>query len=335
VIYQWFNDISFLHPAAFILLAILPVLIWWKYYKSARSRAVFTVSQIPVVHESSSWKKIIWPLPFIFRLLAIICLITAIARPVKRNQEQLISGEGIDIVLCMDVSGSMLAEDCQPNRLEAMKNVAAEFVDKRITDRIAVVVFAGESFTLSPLTTDKAILKSHIYSASGNYLADGTAIGDGLTTSVERLRESKAKSKVIIFLTDGEDQGGRIDPLTAMEIARNYSIKVYTIGMGTEGYAQAPVQTSSGRIVMQRQKVNLNEELLRRIAAETGGLYFRAKGNEGLEEIYEEIDNLEKSNIEITNFIRIKEEYIWPLFAGLIFIVLEVFLKFVVLRKFP
>ncbi len=335
MIYKWFNDIEFLFPAAFILLALIPFLIWWKLKKSAKGKASFIVSQIPPVRESSSLKKYLWNIPFVFRLMALLCLITSLARPVKRNDEDLVRGEGIDIVLCMDVSGSMLAQDFQPNRLEAMKRVAAEFVDKRITDRIGIVVFAGESFTVCPLTTDKAVLKSHIYSASGNYLADGTAIGDGLTTGVERLRESRAKSKIIVFLTDGEDQGGRLDPLTALEIAKSYGIKVYTIGMGSEGYAEAPVQTGSGRIVMQRQKVNLNEELLRKIASETGGLYFRAKGDEGLEEIYEEIDALEKSKIEVTTLRRIREEFVWPALTGLILLFFEFILRTLVLRKFP
>lgn len=335
MIYQWLNDIKFLMLPAFLLLAIIPFMIWWKWKKTPERNAALMVSVVYPIEAQSSWKKYLWHLPFVCRLAGIALLIVALARPVKINQEQLISGEGIDIMLCMDVSGSMLAQDFSPNRLEAMKRVAADFVDNRITDRMGLVVFAGESFTACPLTTDKSILKSHIYAASGNYLADGTAIGDGLATSVERLRESPSASKIIIFLTDGEDQGGRLDPLTAMEIAKSYQVKVYTIGMGTEGYAEAPVRTETGEVILQRQKVNLNEELLRRIAVETGGLYFRAMGNEGLEEIYEEIDALEKSEIEITELERIQEQYLWPMLAGIFFLLLEVLLRTTILRKFP
>ena len=178
----------------------------------------------------------------------------ALARPQTRNDEQIITGQGIDIILCMDVSGSMLAQDFLPNRLEAMKQVAIEFVDKRPTDRIGLVVFAGESFTVCPITTDRAMLKSHIANAQSSFLADGTAIGDGLSTSVERFRGSKAKSKVIILLTDGENQGGLIDPLTAKEIAKSEGVKVYTVGMGTEGYASAPMQSETGQVTIQKQK---------------------------------------------------------------------------------
>lgn len=293
------------------------------------------VSSLASFRRNQSWKPALRHIPFILRLLAIICIIVALARPQLRNDEELISGEGVDIMLCMDVSGSMLAQDFTPNRLEAMKQVAADFVDQRPTDRIGLVIFAGESFTASPLTTDKSMLKSQIFNAQSNLLADGTAIGDGLATGVERLRDSKAKSRVIIFLTDGEDQGGLIDPLAAKEIAKSYGIKVYTIGMGTEGYAPAPVQTRDGSVIMQRQKVNLNEDLLRQIASETGGLYFRARDNASLQNIYKEINKLEKSRIEITALKRYTEKFFPFALAAGIFLLAELVLRYTVFRKFP
>jgi Ca-activated chloride channel family protein len=268
-------------------------------------------------------------------MLALVCIATALARPQTRNDEELKSGEGIDIVLCMDVSGSMLAQDFSPNRLEASKQVAAEFVENRPTDRIALVIFAGESFTACPLTTDKNMLKSQIFAAQSSILADGTAIGDGMTTSVERLKGSANKSKIIILLTDGDNQGGLIDPTAAREIAKSYGIKVYTVGVGSEGYAETPVQGSGGTVVIQRQKVNLNEQLLRDIAEQTGGLYFRARDNSSLRNIYLEIDKLEKSKVEITALRRYTERFYPFAIAAMVLILLEVVLRLTVLRKFP
>lgn len=282
-----------------------------------------------------SWKNLLRHLPFVLRLLAITSLIIAIARPQVRNDEELKSGEGIDIILCLDVSGSMLAQDFTPNRLEASKQVAAEFVDGRPTDRIGLVIFAGESFTSSPLTTDRNILKNQIFNAQSSLLADGTAIGDGITTSVERLKASGVKSKIIILLTDGENQGGLIDPQAAKEIAKSFNIKIYTIGMGSEGYAQTPVQGSGGNVVMQRQKVNIDEKLLRQIADETGGLYFRARDNTGLKNIYSEIDKLEKSRIEITALKRYTEKFFPFALAAAVLLLIELLLRYTVFRKFP
>lgn len=335
MIYEWFRDIDFAYPETFVLLFILPLMVWWYLSRINRQQGTIMVSSISSFQHTGSWKLLFRHVPFGLRLLTVVCLITALARPQKRNDEQLISGEGVDIVLCMDVSGSMLAQDFVPNRLEAMKQVAADFVDKRPTDRIGLVIFAGESFTSCPLTTDRVILKSLIYNAQSSFLADGTAIGDGLATSVERLKNSASKSKVVILLTDGENQGGLIDPLTANEIAKSIGIKVYTIGMGTEGFAPAPMQNSAGGVVMQRQKVNIDEELLRKIAAETGGLYFRARDNASLKSIYSEIDNLEKSTIEITSLKRYTERFIPLALAAMIFLFLELLLRYTLFRKFP
>lgn len=282
----------------------------------------------------TSWKTTMRHLPFILRMLALVCLIVALARPQKRNDEEMVSGEGVDIILCIDVSGSMLAQDLTPNRLDAAKNVAANFVDSRPTDRIGLVIFSGESFTLTPVTTDKSVLKTQIFSVRSGLLEDGTAIGSGLATSVDRLRSSKSKSKVVILLTDGENNGGMIDPNTAKEIAKSIGVRVYTIGVGTDGYAPIPVQTIGG-IVMQREKVNIDEKLLKQIADETGGKYFRAKDNEGLANIYSEIDKLEKSRIEVTALKRYTEKFFPFALAAALLVFLELLLRMTVFRKFP
>ncbi|HEY8398205.1 MAG TPA: VWA domain-containing protein, partial [Flavihumibacter sp.] len=230
---------------------------------------------------------------------------------------------------------SMLAQDFSPNRLEAAKAVAIDFVDSRKTDRVAVVIFSGESFTLVPLTTDKNVLKSQINSIQSGLLEDGTAIGSGLATAADRLRLSKSASKVVILLTDGENNGGQIPPVTAKEIAKNLGIKVYTIGVGSEGYAPIPVQDGSGRVVMQREKVNIDEKLLTEIAEETGGKYFRVSDNEGLTRVYNEIDQLEKSTIEVTSLRQFTERYKPLVIAAFLLLLLEWVLRFTVFRKIP
>ena len=228
----------------------------------------------------------------------------------------------------------MTAQDFTPNRMEAAKNVAEAFVDDRPSDRIGVVIFAGESFTQCPLTTDHYVLKSQIENIRNGLLEDGTAIGSGLATSVDRLRNSKSKSKVIILLTDGMNNGGLIDPSTALEIAKTFHVKVYTIGVGTDGYAPTPVSTPLG-IVMQNQKVSIDENLLKNIARQTGGQYFRATDNQSLEKIYSQIDKMEKSKVEITTFHHYTEKFYPFVFAALALILLEVILKFTFFKKFP
>ncbi len=335
MLYNWIKETEFAYPQFFWLLLLLPLIAWWYARNNSSTTASFKVPALTPFTRHSSWRAKLRPVLFIFRLLSLALLIVALARPQKRNDQQLVSGEGIDIMLCMDVSGSMLAQDFSPNRLEAAKNVAANFVDSRPTDRMGLVIFSGESFTASPLTIDKNLLKAQIFNAQSNVLADGTAIGDGLATSVQRLKDSKSKSRIIILLTDGENQGGLIDPLTAKEIAKSFGIKVYTIGMGTEGFAPAPAQTSTGAIVMQKQKVNIDEQLLRMIAAETGGLYFRARDNSSLQEIYREIDKLEKTRIEITQLNRFNERFQVIAMMAAFFILLEFILRFTLFRKFP
>ncbi len=334
MIFEYLKDITFGQPLFIYLLALLPLLIIWKIIKGKRQQAPLTISSLNGIKNTHSWKNTFHNIPFVLRLLALACIILALAHPQTKNDEQQAEGEGIDIILCIDVSGSMTAQDFTPNRLEAAKKVASDFIDQRLTDRIGIVVFSGESFTQCPLTTDHGVLKSQIEQIKNGLLEDGTAIGSGLATSVDRLRNSKSKSKVVILLTDGVNNGGLIDPSTAKEIAKSYNVKVYTVGVGTEGYAPTPVNTPLG-IVMQNEKVAIDEKLLRAISFETGGTYFRAKDNEGLNNIYKEIDKLEKSKIEITTYHRYAEKFYPFVFAALVFLFLEVILKLTLFKKFP
>jgi Ca-activated chloride channel family protein len=334
VLYDWYENIRFSQPAFFGLFALVPLLIYWELRKSGRAQGTVMMSSIRPFAGLRSWRNLLRPLPFILRVLALCCLVIALARPQTRNDEQLVTGEGIDIVLCLDISGSMLAQDFTPNRMEAAKNVAAEFIDHRPTDRIGLVIFSGESFTMCPLTTDRTVLKTQLYNVQSGLLEDGTAIGSGLATGVDRLRNSPSKSKVIILLTDGENNGGLIDPNTAKEIAKSIGVRVYTVGMGTEGFAPVPVQTPGG-VVMQREKVNIDEKLLTQIAKETGARYYRAKDNESLKNIYSEIDGLERSRIEVTALRRYTEQFFPFALAAALLLMLELLLRWSVFKKFP
>lgn len=335
MIVDYFSHVTFGEPWWFLLFLLLPAAAWWQLKKQQQRQAGILISSFSRVKGIHSWKTTLRPLPFIFRMLALTCIIIALARPQTRNDEELVSGEGVDIILAIDVSGSMLAQDFTPNRMEAAKEVAATFIANRPTDRIGIVIFSGESFTLCPLTTDQQVLKTQVYNIQSGLLEDGTAIGSGLATSVDRLRASTSKSKVVILLTDGENNGGQIPPLTAKELAKATGVKVYTIGVGTDGYAQTPMQTQTGEVVMQREKVNIDEKLLTQIADETGGRYFRAKDNESLKNIYSEIDKLEKSKIEVTALRRYAEKFFPFAIAALFFLLTEMVLRFTIFRKFP
>lgn len=293
------------------------------------------VSSLKSFRNTRSFKSNLRYIPLALRMLALAAIITALARPQSHNDERSVEGEGIDIVLCIDVSGSMLAQDFHPNRLEAAKRVAVDFVHNRPADRIGLVIFAGESFTQCPVTSDHAVLESQILQIDGGFLVDGTAIGSGLTTSVDRLRSSEAKSKIVILLTDGENNGGLIDPKTAKEIAKSYNIKVYTIGIGSDGYANTPVQGPGGQVIMQQEKVNIDEGLLKEIASETGGKYFRAKDDQALAGIYSEIDQLEKTKLNITVTRRYTERFQPLIFLAIGLILSELLLRFTVFRQFP
>jgi Ca-activated chloride channel homolog len=333
LLFDYFNNITFAQPWFFVLFAVLPVLIVWYLFKNNKQQGAIMISDI-AARGLGSLKTTLRHLPFVIRLLALSCIITALAKPQTKFELQQAEGEGVDIVLCIDVSGSMTAQDLKPNRLEATKKVAADFVNSRVADRIGVVIFAGESFTQCPITTDHRVLLSAIENIHNGLLEDGTAIGSGLGTSVDRLRNSKTKSKIIILLTDGENNGGLIDPKTAKEIAKAFGIKVYTIGVGTDGYAPQPYNSPLG-VQTQMVKVTINEKLMTEIATETGGKYFRAKDNESLAKIYTDIDALEKSKVEISTLSRYTEKYLPFVMAALALLLLEVLLRYLVFRKFP
>jgi Ca-activated chloride channel family protein len=333
LLFDYFTNIEFTQPYVFVLFALIPVLIFW-YVKTNNRRSSFVQVSTTAAKGMGTWKTTFRHLPFICRLFCFAFLITALANPQTKNEEKNAEGEGIDIVLCIDVSGSMTAQDLTPNRLEAAKNVAIDFVNRRPTDRIGIVIFSGESFTQCPLTTDKAVLIQAIQNIHSGLLEDGTAIGSGLSTSVDRLRTSKTTSKIVVLLTDGENNGGLIDPKTAKEIAKAFGIKVYTIGVGTDGLAPQPVQTVLG-VQMQSVKVSIDEKLLKQIADETGGRYFRAKDNDGLSEIYTTIDALEKSKVEITTTTRVTDKFLPFAIGAALFLLLEILLRYLVFRKFP
>ena len=334
MIFDYFNNITFGQPLFFSLFAFVAIIIFWKILKGKKQTAAMGVSTTIGLSKIRSWRNTFQNFPFILRLLALSCIIIALARPQTRFDEQRSEGEGVDIVLCIDVSGSMTAQDFIPNRMEAAKKVAENFIDNRPTDRIGIVIFSGESFTQCPLTTDHYVLKSQVEQIRNGLLEDGTAIGSGLATSVDRLRNSKSKSKVVILLTDGINNGGLIDPATAKEIAKTFKVKVYTIGVGTDGYAPTPVSTPMG-IVMQNEKVAIDEKLLTNIANETGGKYFRATDNKSLQDIYSEIDRLEKSKVEITSFHRYTEKFYPFIFAAMALLLLEIILRYTIFKKFP
>ncbi len=333
MLFDYFRNIHFAYPWVFILGIMLPVLAVW-YARSNNKRSASITVSTTAATGLSSWKSSMRHLPFILRLLCYACLIAALATPQTRNEEQNSDGEGIDIVLGIDVSGSMTAQDLQPNRLEAAKAVAIDFVMKRKSDRVGVVIFAGESFTQCPLTTDKQVLIAAIQNIRNGLLEDGTAIGSGLGTAVDRVRKGTSKSKIVVLLTDGENNGGLIDPITAKEIAKSFGIKVYTIGVGTDGVAETPVDNGFG-VVMQRQKVSIDEKLLTQIAQETGGKYFRATDNNSLQGIYDTIDTLEKSKVEISNSVRYADKFFPFVLAALLFLLMEFMVKYLFLRKLP
>ncbi|WP_462254116.1 vWA domain-containing protein [Ferruginibacter sp.] len=333
MLFDYFDNLTFAQPWFFALFALLLFLVFWYSIKNNKQQGSVIISDAAAKGLSSA-KTSLRHLPFIIRLLALSCIIIALAKPQTKNDLQQTEGEGVDIILCIDVSGSMTAQDLKPNRLEAAKAVAADFVNKRTTDRIGVVIFAGESFTQCPITTDHGVLLTAIENIHNGLLEDGTAIGSGLSTSVDRIRNSKGKSKVIILLTDGENNGGLIDPKTAKEIAKAFAVKVYTIGVGTDGYAPQPFNTPLG-VQMQNVKVTIDEKLMKEIASETGGKYFRAKDNDGLTNIYTEIDRLEKTKVEISTLTRYTEKFFPFVMAALALLLLEVILRFTVFRKFP
>ncbi len=328
-----FQNMQFANPEFFWLLLSIPVLIFWDWKINEKKQVALQLSSL---HNFNNYKKTFrqqfsW-LPLLLRFLVIIFLVIALARPQSSSKSQQVTTEGISIVLAMDISGSMLAEDFKPNRIEASKNVALDFIEQRPNDLIGLVIFSGESFTQCPITSDHAVVKNLMGNIKSGMLVDGTAIGEGLATAVNRLKDAKTKSRVIILLTDGVNNAGAIAPLTAGEIAKTFGIRVYTIGVGTKGVAPYPFKTPFG-IQYQNMDVQIDEAILKQISDATDGKYFRATGNSKLKEIYKEIDKLEKTKIEVTEFRRHSEEYFpFALVAG-ICLALELILRFTWLRK--
>ncbi len=330
------GNFSFGQPWLLWLLLLIPAMVAWRFIKQKNKRSTLILSSLEgLPQKNGKGKARLMPLLFWLRMASMAFIIIAIARPQSYNVNEQINSEGIDIVLSIDISGSMLAQDLKPNRIEAAKKVAQEFIDSRLTDRIGLVTFSGESFTLAPLTTDKNILLKQLKNAQVGQLKDGTAIGMGLGTAVSRMKDSKAASKVIILLTDGENNSGLIDPMTALEIAKTYKARVYTIGVGTIGKALSPDQDRFGNIVMVEKEVRIDEELLKKISTQTGGKYFRATNITALRNIYKEIDKLERSEVEIDSFRRYSEKFFPFAFIGILLLFLEVLLRYTWLRTFP
>lgn len=325
---------TFLYPYIFWLAVIVPLLVAY-YIFMARREATLTVSTIGGKRAPRTLRYWLRPLPFILRMAALVMFIIALARPVEITHEQETTTDGIDIVLSMDISGTMLARDFKPDRLTAAKRLAAEFVAERRGDRIAVVAFAGEAFTQAPLTSDQATIETMLSRLRSGVVEDGTAIGNGLATAINRLRESGAKSKVIILLTDGVNNRGQISPLMAAEIARDMGIKVYTIGVGTRGRAPYPAVDIFGNQTTVMADVEIDEELLEEIASMTGGKYYRAVNDEALREIYAEINTLEKSKVQVTDYQTYEELFLMWVILGLALLCAEFIVDKVVLNRLP
>lgn len=327
---------TFANPTYLYLLLLLIPMVGWYVWKLRKSQASLQVSSSEAFDapEAASWRIYLRHVPFVLRVAAVTVLIIVLARPQSTNSWQNTSTEGIDIVMAMDISSSMLAQDFKPNRLEAAKDVAASFINGRPNDNIGLVVFAAESFTQCPLTTDHTVLLNLFKDIQPGIIQDGTAIGLGLANAVSRIKDSSAKSKVIILLTDGVNNAGEIAPVTAAEIAKTFGIRIYAIGVGTQGSAPYPFQTAFG-IQYQNIPVEIDEPTLKQIAATTGGQYFRATDNTSLKEIYSEIDQMEKTKISVQQYSKKQEEYMnWAL---LLFVLLlaEVLLRNTLLRNIP
>lgn len=325
----------FLHPEYLWLLLLLIPLIVWYIVRLSKMQASFKLASTNAFKGlRPSLKVYMRHLPFLLRVISIALIIVVIARPQSVNSWEETESQGIDIVLALDVSGSMLSQDLQPDRLQAAKKVAAEFVTDRKNDNIGLVVFAGESFTQCPLTTDHSVLLNLLNEIEFGLIEDGTAIGLGLATSVNRLKESESESRVVILLTDGTNNRGQIAPLTAADMARSYGIRVYTVGVGTTGMAPTPVQTPFG-VRMQNLPVEIDEKTLTEIAAMTGGQYFRAQDTEGLRQVYEEIDEMEKYLISVQNVTQRQEMFLPFALVAMALILIELLLRRTWLRVTP
>lgn len=329
------NHLVFANPGMlFLLLLILPAIAWY-IFKSPTFSASVTFSNLQGFSKSkNTYKLILRHVMFGLRMLAVALIIIALARPQSTNKWKDVTTEGIDIVIALDISGSMLAEDFKPNRIEAAKEVASEFINGRPNDRIGLVIFSSESFTQCPLTTDHAVLLNLFRDIHSGMIADGTAIGLGLANAVNRLKDSRAISKVVILLTDGVNNQGSIAPLTAAEIAKVFKIRVYTIGIGTIGTAPYPVQTPFGT-QYQDMQVEIDEPMLQQIAQMTDAKYFRATNNQKLREIYKEIDKLEKSKIEVKEYKKHQDEFFMFGLVALIILLVDLIVRNTILKTIP
>ena len=331
------NKVTFLNPEFFWLFTLIPVLIAWQIWKRKQQNATLKISSLKGFESSKSILPKLKPILFAFRISALSAIIVGLARPRTVDvSSQTKTTKGIDIVMAIDVSGSMLARDLKPNRMEALKKVAQGFIEARPNDRIGLVVYASEAYTKTPVTSDKAVVLQAMKSVKyDNVLQDGTGIGMGLSTAINRLKDSKAKSKVVILMTDGVNNAGFIEPETASDIAKEYGIKVYTIGIGTNGNAEFPYAIApDGSFLFKMMKVEIDEQLLKSIAAKTGGKYFRATSNSKLASIYEAINKLEKTEIEELKFYDYDEKFRPYVLFALILLVLEIFLRNTIFKSF-
>lgn len=329
------NNVMFAYSWILYFLVLIPLLTAWYIWQGRKKHAAITYSSLKSFEKiPPTFRERLRHLPFVLRMLALGFLIVALARPQSFSSGQNINAEGIDIAMVLDISGSMMAEDFKPNRLEAAKKVIDNFVQGRSTDRIGLVIFSREAFTQCPLTIDYSVLRNLLSDIKTGMIEDGTAIGNGLANGVNRLKNSNAESRVIILLTDGVNNAGEVDPMSAAEIAATFGIRIYTIGVGTRGEAPYPVQTPFGTRY-QMVPVEIDEALLKKIAATTGGEYFRATNNKALEEIYNKIDKMEKTKIEITSYRNAAELFAPWLLIGFVLMLIELFATKTLLRKLP
>ncbi len=329
------SDITFKYSFILYFLAIIPVIIFWYWKRNKKLTPDVTFSSFKIFDAiKPTLKERLIHLPFVLRTIAITLLIIALARPQSFSTGENVYTEGIDIAILLDISGSMLAEDFKPNRLDAAKDVIDEFIQGRTSDKIGLVVFAGKSFTQCPLTIDYSVLRNLLGEIKSGMIEDGTAIGLAIANGVNRLKDSKAKSKIIILLTDGVNNSGEIDPITAANIAQTFGIRIYTVGVGTKVKAPYPFQTPLG-IQYQMVPVEIDEAILQQVADITDGHYFRATNNKKLEEIYQEIDKMEKTRVEITSYRNAKELFYTPALVALLLLLLEMILTRTYLRRLP
>lgn len=332
---EWINDLSFEHPWAFLLMAFIPLMVWWYIRNFRQSRhAVYASSLKAIEKVPKTFRERMFHLLPVFRFTAIAFIVVALAGPQSYSFHDDYNIEGIDIMLVNDVSGSMLAEDLKPNRLDAAKKVAQDFIAGRPDDRIGLVAFSGAAFTQCPLTADHAVLRQLLLQIQNGIVRDGTAIGDAVGIAVDRLRYSTAVSKVVILLTDGINNSGFVDPLNAASMAKLYGIRLYTVGVGTTGQAPYPVKTIMGTSY-EYVDVRLDEPMLQEMATMTGGKYFRAVDNKSLKSIYSEIDEMEKTRIKVARMSEKHDLFFYPVLAALIFLAFELLLRYTVLRIIP